>query len=46
MAAMKVAPWLVYALDAGWSVGVHAVDERAIAEAHLVVTAMTGGGHA
>ena len=46
MAAMQVAPWLVYALDAGWSVQVHAASEAAIAEAWMVMSAMTGGGHA
>ena len=46
MAALELAPWPVYAMDAGWSVGVHAAGERAITEAHLVVSAMTGGGHA
>lgn len=45
MAAMEVAPWLVYALDAGWSVQVHAADDQAIADAWMVVSAMTGGGH-
>ena len=46
MAAMELAPWLVYALDAGWSVQVHAANEAAIAEAWMVMSGMAGGGHA
>ncbi len=39
MAALNVAPWLVYALDAGMSVQVHASSDQAIAEAHMVMGA-------